>query len=223
MKMKNKINQRRPNMATVQTKSEITKVFEEAIKKSGDLLEGLKVAYAKEKDALEYELSIYKRDETDKIDELVKETKESTEAFVKTKEEYIQTAYNALHEKEKAVEEDLARLESIPELEEDIQKYKGILAAKEREISDLKKDYAHDAVISRMEYEKDLIEKDTQVISLNEKVVDLEIVNKNLTKQLEEAYVRITEMANNTATSAANATTIAALKEVAATKNSTGK
>lgn len=210
-------------MATVQTKSEITKVFEEAIKKSGDLLEGLKVAYAKEKDALEYELSIYKRDETDKIDELVKETKESTEAFVKTKEEYIQTAYNALHEKEKAVEEDLARLESIPELEEDIQKYKGILAAKEREISDLKKDYAHDAVISRMEYEKDLIEKDTQVISLNEKVVDLEIVNKNLTKQLEEAYVRITEMANNTATSAANATTIAALKEVAATKNSTGK
>jgi len=207
-------------MATVQTKSDISKAYDEAVKKSTELLDNLKAAFAKEKDTLEYDLSIIRRDKMDTIESECKAKVQAIDDYVSDKEKSLKDKYVELAKEKQFVSENLALIESFPELKEDILHLKKLVDTRDNQVSAMEKDFKHQLQMIEIQHKGIIAQNDTLIGALRDKVNTLTEANESLNEKLEEAYERITEMAKNTAQSASNSATISALKEVAATRGS---
>ncbi len=214
--------------------SELDKVFKDAQAKALDVANELKSAYAKEKDALDYELSIlrrngldeiesYKKSEIKKVDEAVEAKKSDVDKYTAKKFQELTDKQNEISKLQEIVEGEVESLKSIPLLKEQIDGLKKVVEEKNSTINGIQRENSYQKKIMETEFDGLLNRKDTQIDNLESKVDALESQNAQLEEKLENAYRRITEMANNTAQSASKDATISALKDVASAKQQTGK
>lgn len=180
----------------------------------------LELSRKRDSEQYEYDLDRKKRLDHDKLqDELIaRKTRFNDE--LKADIAKLNEKSEAIAKREAAVlaaEEKYAEFEA---LEISVAKLKDDVRDKAIEINRIKKEF---------EYEKSLLLKDShatialleaKVESLQEALDDAKYNNKTLSDKLDEAYTSLKEMANETAKSSSNASTIAALKDVARNSNS---
>lgn len=203
--------------------TELDKVFKDAQTKAADIANDLKSAFAKEKEALDYELSIIRRDAIDALEAEKKKKISDLDEYLYSKKKELASETEALETKSEEVMKKVADLERLPELEDEILDLKKSLSDQHAKLSNVMKDNEYQAKIKQIEYSGSINAKNAIIESLEEKVETLTDANASLEQKLEAAYERITNMANNTANSASKDATISALKDVAAQSKITGK
>jgi chromosome segregation ATPase len=203
--------------------TELDKVFKDAQAKAADIANEMKVAFAKEKDALDYELSILRRNEMDALETEKKKKVSDLDEYIYAKKKELAAETEALEVKSAEVMKKVADLERVPELEDEIVDLKKSLSDQHAKLATAMKDNEYQAKIKHIEYSGSINAKNAIIESLEEKVETLTEANASLEAKLEAAYSRITDMANNTANSASKDATISALKDVAAQSKVTVK